>query len=548
MNVFNNGDGLKLDAWREELGDDPDRDFILDGVRHGFDIIDPGCTLARVEVPNHPSASPSNPMYHKVSEQVFNEIANGNYVEVDNPPTIVSPLGAIPKPDSGVRLIHDCSRPVGYSVNSYVKVNEKFKFQSVDDAAAMVGPGAFMAKVDLKSAYRSVKISPHSQLATGLKWRVEGKDRYFVDTRLPFGAKLAPSIFHRLSTAVQRIMKRKGFINIVAYLDDFFICYPTFNECAEALRVLISLVRKLGFMVNWNKVVDPCHHITFLGIDIDSRTMQLELSPEKLEGINIEVNKFVKRKRASKRQLQVLIGKLNWCAAVVRGGRVFLRRLIDAIKPLKDQNHKIRFSDNMRADIFWWKHFLLTFNGKTLLLDSRKVAAVYTDACTEGGGGHWGDWWFHVNWCLDSPTFKDCHINVKEVLAVLWAAHHWGHLWSNLKVYIFTDNMTTVASVNKCTSKNPVIMGLLRYLFWLSAVNNFHLRAVHIPGVNNVTADALSRLHDPAIFWSLQNPLCFGGGLVYPSQCLSWSSSRFLLCRHGTDGGGIGCETRSDQG
>jgi hypothetical protein len=509
-------------------------------VHHGFDIIDPGCALARAEVPNHPSASPSSPFFDMVNDQVFTEIANGNYVEVGQPPIIVSPLGAIPKSDSSVRLIHDCSRPVGGSVNSYVSSTDKFKFQSVDDASNLVTPGAYMAKVDLKSAYRSVKISSHSQLATGLKWYVNGKPKYFVDTKLPFGAKLAPGIFHRLSMAVKRIMHRKGFSNIVAYLDDFFICYPTFEECAEALRVLVALVRKLGFMVNWSKVVDPCQYITFLGIDIDSVNMQLVLSPDKLEGIRGEISKFVCRKRASKRQFQVLIGKLNWAAAVVRGGRVFLRRIIDAIKPLKDNTHKVRLNNNVLADIYWWKHFMETFNGKTLMLETKQVAAVYTDACTEGGGAHWGSNFFYVNWHLDCPTFEDCHINIKEVLSVVWAAHHWGHLWSNLKVCIFTDNMTTVSAINKCSSKNSVIMGLLRYLFWLSATNNFHLKAVHIPGKNNIVADVISRLHEPGAFWSINNPLSCNRGLAYPNQCLSWSSSRFLLCRHSTVGDVVG--------
>ena len=38
---------------------------------------------------------------------------------VSEPPLIVSPMGVIPKPDGGVRLIHDCSLPRGGSVNDY---------------------------------------------------------------------------------------------------------------------------------------------------------------------------------------------------------------------------------------------------------------------------------------------------------------------------------------------------------------------------------------------------------------------------------------------
>ena len=56
-----------------------------------------------------------------VEETILGEIAEGNYVITDVKPTIVSALGAIPKPDSSeVHLIHDCSRPVGQALNDYI--------------------------------------------------------------------------------------------------------------------------------------------------------------------------------------------------------------------------------------------------------------------------------------------------------------------------------------------------------------------------------------------------------------------------------------------
>ena len=42
-------------------------------------------------------------------------------------------------------------------------------------------------------------------------------------------------------------MSRKGF-NIVAYLDDFFICEATKDLCSKGLRSLVQLLRKLGFL------------------------------------------------------------------------------------------------------------------------------------------------------------------------------------------------------------------------------------------------------------------------------------------------------------
>lgn len=94
-----------------------------------------------------------------VEKQILTEISEGNYVKVIHKPSIVSALGAIPKDDGGIRLIHDGSMPDGHAMNNYAK-NEECKYQSLQDALDMVKGGHFMAKIDLKSAYRSVKIHP----------------------------------------------------------------------------------------------------------------------------------------------------------------------------------------------------------------------------------------------------------------------------------------------------------------------------------------------------------------------------------------------------
>ena len=62
---------------------------------------------------------------------------------------------------------------------------------------------------------------------------------------------------------------------------------------------------------------------------------------------------WLKKKKAMKQELQQLIGKLNWAARVVRGGRKFLRRLIDLMCTLKRKHYHVRLSAEARADITW---------------------------------------------------------------------------------------------------------------------------------------------------------------------------------------------------
>ena len=86
-----------------------------------------------------------------------------------------------------------------------------------------------MAKIDLKSAYRSVHLHPSQYAFTGFKRMFKNNDHftYLYDTALPFGSRKSPSIFHRLSQSVRRMMKRMGY-DIVVYLDDFLIVESSF--------------------------------------------------------------------------------------------------------------------------------------------------------------------------------------------------------------------------------------------------------------------------------------------------------------------------------
>ena len=74
-------------------------------------------------------------------------------------------------------------------VNDYITTNS-FKFQTLDDVTTLLRPNYYMAKIDLRHAYRSVPIHPDNYKATACKWQFLGDHSctYFYDTRLPFGA------------------------------------------------------------------------------------------------------------------------------------------------------------------------------------------------------------------------------------------------------------------------------------------------------------------------------------------------------------------------
>lgn len=488
--------GLIYKAWELELPlDYPRREFLLAGIKEGFHIVDSSKITEDVEINNYKSATDPK-HFHKVEQQIIVELENGNYKLVNTKPTIVSALGAIPKRNSDkVRLIHDGSRPNGFSLNDFAP-HDKFCYQSIQDAVDLTKPGHYFAKVDLAAAYRSVRIHPSNYKATGLKWTFSGDVNlsYMVDTRLPFGARTSPEIFNQLTQAVRVMMRRRGY-HVVCYLDDMLVVGPSYASTLTGLNSLLALLRHLGFQINYSKVEGPVQRLVFLGIVLDSLRMTLELPQGKMLEMHKELDSVYHRKKVSKLELQQLAGRLNWATQCVYGGRFHLRRIIDAICGLRCPWHRTRLTRAMKADIEWWLCFLPTFNGCTPMVENRPSAPVSIDACNTAGGA------FYLGACLYTPWDKKTRdtvcTNYKEVLALEPAALHFAPLWRNKKVYVHSDNQAAVAIINKGSSKDPLVMDSLRRVFWLSATFNFRLHACFYPGTSNFLADSVSRLHEP---------------------------------------------------
>ena len=495
---------------------DIDKVFLLDGLEHGFNLIDDNPVTFPAECDNYLSATDVS-VKTKVELQIRDEILNGRYQVSEKRPVLISALGAIPKPNkTEVRLIHDCSRPLGHSLNDMASKNP-VKYQTLDEAVNLSTPNCFYAKVDLKNAYRSVRIHPSNYGITGLKWHFSDAPHptYMFDKRLPFGARKSPAIFHRLTQAVRRIMESKGFGNIIVYLDDFLIVAQTRDECRLAMNTLITLLRELGFAINWSKVEDPNTRVIFLGVELDSTNLTMSLPEGKLTELFNIIEEFKSKKRASKKQLQSLAGRMNWACRVIRGGRVYLRRVLNCMNQLNLSHHKIRLDKSFKADLEWWHCWMTTFNG-TCMFRKEIKGQVFVDACTSGAGVAYNGDWAYVAWEADWPEVANFHINFKEVLAVVVAARRWAAHWANSRVIIHTDSECARHILTKGSTRNEHIMPYIRELFWLAVSYNFEIDYYHIPGKINTLADTISRLHENGRWFQLEALLRQSGTFLKP--------------------------------
>ena len=507
---------MNLNCWEHYLHFENDlhrKQYLRDGILHGFAIVDADAEIQSYYCDNYSSVL-STGAFSFVDSLITDEVEQGKYVLASSVPHCVHALGAIPKADGSYRPITDCRRHEGISINNHMDTTfQTFNYITMDQVAASVTPDCYMASVDISSAYRSISIREDQWTYQGINWPVDGQLVPLWDARLSFGLRCAPFIFSEISDFISDTMGRLGFSCVANYLDDFLVFGKSFAQCQHAQSTLINLLGDLGFYVSWKKCSSLSTSVRYLGIIINSIEMSLSLPEDKLSKLHTELEFFQGRTRATKKQLQRLCGMISHCAKVVRGGRTFSRRIIDLLSGLGDGNPRIRLSEEFRLDIDWWQNFARQFNGKENIIFPNHGEGFHfeTDACLQGYGirsdRDWQAGYFNsasspvgVNECdishghwVNMDVGEASNINFLELVPVWLAVVRYCDQWRDSHVLCLTDNTQVVAMLKKGHSINKLCMELLRRIFWLCATNNIYITCKHVPGIDNVVPDILSR-------------------------------------------------------
>lgn len=493
---------LLSSVWEEELAEHPDQAFaayVINGIKEGFRVgydrskpLSP-CSSNMVSAMQHPDA---------VSDYLQQELLLNRMVVV--PPAQVlrlhchiSPFGVIPKraKPGKWRLIVDLSSPRKASVNDGIDKDMcSLSYVTIDhivDELLLIGPGALMAKVDIKQAYRIIPVHPDDRHLLAVQW--EGQT--MVDKVLPFGLRSAPIIFTAVADALQWVMSKKGVCPVFHYLDDFITLGPPQSErCQCNLQTLIQTCKKVGVPLEEDKCEGPTPVLTFLGMELDSIRREIRLPRDKLERLRKLLAEWEGRKAGKKRELLSLIGSLQHASKAIRQGRSFLRRLITLSTVVEDLDKFVRLNISARSDIRWWSVFAAQWNGTSMLIRFDKANpqfVVTSDASGSWGCGAFeGTRWFQFQW---PDTMPASHISVKEMMPIVLSAALWGQHWAEKSVRFLSDNSAVVALINSGSSRENSLMHLMRCLSFIMAKYNFIISAAHVKGAHNVLADALSR-------------------------------------------------------
>ena len=169
--------------------------------------------------------------------------------------------------------------------------------------------------------------------------------------------------FESFSTAVEWIAQEKlGIANLLHLLDDFLLIQPTEDQCSKSLHLFLDLCDYLGITMAPEKTCGPSTILTFAGIELDTIRGESRLPEDKLFKCQHLIAAFLTRKKATLKELQSLIGVLNFACSVVVPGRSFLRRLIDLTIGLRSPHHFVRVSREVKADLLIWQQFFKDLN------------------------------------------------------------------------------------------------------------------------------------------------------------------------------------------
>lgn len=492
--------GLNLNNWDKYLDASPDERELFSFIKYGFPLGYMGPTSDTKRISNHKSAQD---FPKQIDRFVDKELRMGGVIgPMEAPPFMewchVSPLMSREKRGTDDRhVIIDMTYPPATSINSYIFKNtvmgtpRDHALPNVDSFIAelvKMSPGAYMSSTDVSRAYKNFRSDPLDWPLLSFQWQ----NKFYCDVSMPFGARASSCHMQRIASAIVRMLGDKGVVAKM-YIDDLIIVSPNRERAQHDLRVAQRLLHELGLPEAPEKVQHPDTQVTWLGVKIDSVSMSISVPHDKLEEIRSCVSAALKLRSMSKKHLQSIIGKVIHVAKCIRPARLFVSRLLEALRGMRSKKY-LKVSQDMRRDLLWFKEFSAQWNGVGLINTSRPDLDVYVDASGSGIGATDG----RTAYGGQITPVHDPAENISELEAVNLVVALQTFLSERDRgrhIRVFCDNMATVDVCTSGRGRNPVILDCARSVWMLQALLDIQITYEHIAGSNNIFADALSRRH-----------------------------------------------------
>ena len=343
-------------------------------------------------------------------------------------------------------------------------------------------------KIDLSRYFRQVPLCPRDYSLIGMRWRGE----LYFDKVMPMGLRSAAYMCQRVTNAIKYIHWMRGYWSI-NYLDDFG-GVDIHQRAIDSFHELRTILKEVGAIEGQEKAVPPTTRIEFLGAMVSTIKLTLEITPARAMELMDKLKKWQSRKHATKKQLQSLIGKLNFVTNCVWSGRIFITRLIASLVLFPEQG-AAEVPSKIHKDVNWWIKFMNIYNGVSMLWLKDELPPsiiLATNACLTAGGGNCGTEYFPFRF-PESVLHQTEHISQLELFTVVIALKFWVDQLRGKVIRLFSDNEASVAVVYHGRTRDKFMLKCLHEIAWVSANNDFWVKLQHCQRVQNLVPDLLSR-------------------------------------------------------
>lgn len=519
-----------------------DCDYILHGLRHGFDLhVDESKLPGKRVFRNYKSAYESKSKVHSALKK---RVCSGKTLKLgqfngsarDLPGTQGRTVsqGAVAK-----KLEPDAARPfsdhtksqfnsacdiefLDHSLNTYEEISKELK------------PGYSMRVEDIDGAYPVLPLAPRTWKYMYVWWydvdapleeQLEPNTLY-VHVFGDFGTSAMPGIWDKFFRCVKAMATLDGVLTLPMphYVDDNSLIGPEPAAVdAEAEKLGHYLVTcGLAFKALKSRVAAARQLVIGFWWDSVERTRTLER--EKL-AVYMEMFRSISRRRTvTLHELQVVVGRAHRAIMTMPpGSNIFLARLLPLMRGLTMPWHQRRLTAGAREDLQSITLALEHNAGRGYFCREHLPWAddLYTDAMRDDHTAAWG--WVSADGRYDFGSYGSAQrrkpIDALEGDAVLRAAKVLGPSWAGKRVRLHIDNTAFQLSFLKGRSRVERLSKILRQLYILSLKYDCVFCPVWISTHDNVGADALSRGN-------------FGEFRRWAK--LSFGSHRVYRCRHAT--------------
>ena len=380
-------------------------------------------------------------------------------------------------------LVYRKSKPrivVDYRlVNRAIAISNKAFLPPVLDLLKKIKPGSYLSCLDLSKAYWQFRIDDES----GERLAIATDRGTFKPTRLPLGLVTSPS---ECCHAMQTVLEGLPASNTLHYVDDVAVFHQSLDDLITLTDSLLSKLKKFGLKANPDKTNLFTDRAVILGHEVDRHGMRLP--PEYLQKIKDLPTP------TSAKEVQVLLGLLNWCAS-------FFPHMSQYTKPLTSLAHATKKDFTWTSDhelAFRHLKHMVTSSPCLMHYDSDLPLELYTDASDFAVSAmlvhvvkevrHPVAFWSR---CLTKSEIN-YSIYHKEFLAVYAAVKHFRSLLLGQHFTLYLDNTgVSFLKTLKLSQSAPRIARFVTYL------NQFQFEVEAIKSAFN-PADTLSRLpcHD----------------------------------------------------